>query len=1381
MSAEVQMFRAVIVRNPFDASDQVAVDVPVENKTIQQLVARAPGEFVVSINGGIVPENEYDLTTPVAGDCIVIVPVPQGGGGKNILRLVAIIALTYVTGGIASGAIGGLSGGAAFAAAAAVQIGGTMLINALLPPPMPSVDGFKQDNVEDSPTYGIDGAKNTSTEGIPVPLCYGRHRMAGNVIALHSENVNDSQNLYMLINAGEGEIDGIEDVMINDQAINLFDEVSTEIRTGTAGQSAIGWFNRTIKPMSVGVKMSNQYTERDTSDEVDAIRVDVTFPNGLLIVDEKSGKRKTNSVEIEVILQGLGGVLPDQAYLYPSAPNNVWTRKVTISAKQGTALRRSIAIDGLREQKYRVKVRRTKAENTSQFHAESVYLTDINEIINERVRYKHTALLGLKIKLTDQLNGVPNVTYINRGIKIKVWNTATNAWVRKASSNPAWIVYDILTNTRYGGNVPESQIDLYKFREWAKFCDENDLDFNGVIDGSASLWDAMQPVLRVGHAKLVMMGTKYTLAIEKPDTPVMMFSQANIIKGTFSNEWLSMSDRTNEVEIRYYDKNDNYKQRSVKLYDEQAISRGQVQRMSSLTLPGVTDAKQAQYEAMLALNLNKYIRQTVSFDAYIDSIACTIGSVIYVQHDMPKWGYSGRIRPGSTTSRLKVEESLGDSNKILIRYSARKLYTCTVSSVVGDIVYLNGFDGKRPVKRLTASGGREVGIADVTFKSGSGWAVIVSEGISLAVGNTVELWDTDVMEERDFVIDLSGDILLAQPLPQVPDAWADFMAGKSDKFKKPFRVTSITGNGEMVRTISAIEYNHSIYERDSTWIKTPNYSSLRKLDHSEILGVDEELVKASGNNDTVLTVVFDNKHPNYLNSEVQVSFNGGKSYSSVGRGIGEITFNGTTNAELIIRVLAKGISGEVVDVKTAPRLHYTVIGRNAPPANVGNLRYRMALGGIELIWDKVDEPDVRGYGIREGLSWESGKVVNELVQTTSTFIPISEPKEYEFHVRAIDGDGNMSESPTSINISLAKPTLVTGFNVVRNGEQLNMLWDRLDDQNIMEYEIREGRSWSESVLITKRVGNTYTMPSMMTGARTFWIKARHFSGMESEIAAFATVMEHIDRYVNVIFEQDHDALSWPGLAKSMTESADSAKMVMSNGVSYSEYHATVSLPDTFTAHNSVGILMTAQVSENLTFADMTFDFGDGQANRPFTYQGDMDLISGKVMLSQFNGVAKGIEAFSFDNTAASYDGSHSFNLSKPGYTQGRFKNGVIANPVRKTELLYSIPSQYRLQAWHRVTGGITFGTSVFWQFRFGGIKYGYVYYDVSKRKVIALWPDDVKIELNHTIKTNEEFLIMLIQTATERKLMVGRMDGYHATGKVSAKPIGAIDKLNFAH
>ncbi|OFB66124.1 hypothetical protein JS79_03000 [Synergistes jonesii] len=82
------------------------------------------------------------------------------------------------------------------------------------------VGGFiAQRNISDydnSPTYSFGPISNTMSQLVPIPVIYGRCRVAGNIIyQAFADDKKEEQDLYILV--GEGPVTAINDVMANDQ------------------------------------------------------------------------------------------------------------------------------------------------------------------------------------------------------------------------------------------------------------------------------------------------------------------------------------------------------------------------------------------------------------------------------------------------------------------------------------------------------------------------------------------------------------------------------------------------------------------------------------------------------------------------------------------------------------------------------------------------------------------------------------------------------------------------------------------------------------------------------------------------------------------------------------------------------------------------------------------------------------------------------------------------------------------------------------------------------------------------------------------------------------------------------------------------------------
>lgn len=234
--------------------------------------------FIVMHNRRLDP----DWTCPVApGDNLMILPRLAFGGGDGglgsifrPLAMIAVAALAVYTGGAAAAAMGlfsttmtatatitSMTTMGLFVSAsvgAAVTIAGSMLVNALLPPPdvaanVPSVSGLSSygaGSMGGTMTYGWHGPQNSWNPELAIPILFGRIRAGGQVINYYVDvnNSTNAQTMHMLLAICEGEVSsppsGDDDIYVGDNRLSSYEEFSWDVRAGVTSQEAIGGFEQ---------------------------------------------------------------------------------------------------------------------------------------------------------------------------------------------------------------------------------------------------------------------------------------------------------------------------------------------------------------------------------------------------------------------------------------------------------------------------------------------------------------------------------------------------------------------------------------------------------------------------------------------------------------------------------------------------------------------------------------------------------------------------------------------------------------------------------------------------------------------------------------------------------------------------------------------------------------------------------------------------------------------------------------------------------------------------------------------------------------------------------------------------------------------------------
>ncbi len=297
------------IRNPFDPKDHtrelMAWDEPRPISFFAPVVA---SDMVISLNGGVVEPEDYGTTLVKAGDCVVTCPILQkGGGGKNVLRVVALVAIA-IAAPYAAGAMGFTAGTAAFAAATAgFSIAGSLLVNAILPPVMPTQSFGGSEGSTTEASYGADGPKNVSREGAVVPVVYGKYRVGGNLISSRTELEGQTQYLYLLFALSEGPVSAIGDILVNDTPISKFKNVQYQTRLGSNDQAPIDWFMDNENLVTKAVKLTNDsWVYHTTSSVVDALKLNIVAPTGIGQIDSTTGRTVEHTVTLQAQYRRVG-------------------------------------------------------------------------------------------------------------------------------------------------------------------------------------------------------------------------------------------------------------------------------------------------------------------------------------------------------------------------------------------------------------------------------------------------------------------------------------------------------------------------------------------------------------------------------------------------------------------------------------------------------------------------------------------------------------------------------------------------------------------------------------------------------------------------------------------------------------------------------------------------------------------------------------------------------------------------------------------------------------------------------------------------------------------------------------------------------------------
>lgn len=411
-----------------------------------------------------------------------------------------------------------------------VFFGGLNLITGIFGGAQSANDSYAdREKPEERPSFLFDGPTNTSTQGLPVPLVYGRMRAGSMVVSsgIAAEDIaidgsaagdnegppntvvddgavtgnkggggkggggtqqvpteepntlrsNATARVVDVVSEGPivGLVNGWQSMYLDDTPVANEDEswnfegITRSDRYGYPDQDPMPNQDSVETPYEVGTQITHDTPLVRTVNNIDAdaVRVTVQTPN-LSYQDPETGDLRGTSVQWAVDVRPAGGG---------------WNVALTdtIEGKTTSPYQRSVRVRLPGEGPWDVRVRRVSEDDERSNLRNDIVWSSFVVLIDAKLVYPDTAAFGLQVNARQFGDTVPSRKYDIKGRIISVpsnydpetrtysgiWDgTLKDAW----TDNPAWIYYDLATHPRYGAGIP--YVDKAQLYRIARYCDE---------------------------------------------------------------------------------------------------------------------------------------------------------------------------------------------------------------------------------------------------------------------------------------------------------------------------------------------------------------------------------------------------------------------------------------------------------------------------------------------------------------------------------------------------------------------------------------------------------------------------------------------------------------------------------------------------------------------------------------------------------------------------------------------------------------------------------------------------------------------------------------------------------------------------------------------
>tara|TARA_A100001391_G_scaffold200105_1_gene184101 strand:+ start:1003 stop:4506 length:3504 start_codon:yes stop_codon:yes gene_type:complete len=508
-------------------------------------------------------------------------------------------------------------------------------------------------------------------------------------------------------------------------------------RFGKSSQTKIPGLKETERDRTVGVTVTvaspQTVTITDTSTE--GIRVTIGFPRLQKIEDDGNISGTTVNYNIEVKDQAgttLKKIIPSVSG-GGTLPSNTTTGALVTGKSTSPYFKDHIIFlpDDIQSSDFplTVTVTRITEDSTDNLLQNAFELTSITELVFDPSTYNNTSLAALRFD-SEIFRSIPRRTYRVRGRLVKIPHNATvrsdgslsfsgsfNGTLKTAKeycNDPAWVLYDIITESRagFGDFVSEDQVDKYAFYSASEY--NSTLIDNGqggssprfscniVIQSSHQAYTLLNKIASIMRATLFYEDGKITLSQDRPTTSSYFFSYANVTEDGFVYTGVSQATKDTVVNVKYFqNETRTYEYETVEDTSANQSKYGVVVR--NIEAIGCSDQAQARRMGLWHLYTQNNETETVAFTTTADAGSLIRpGDIITVQ-DPVRSGIrrSGRISAATTTQitvdntkDLPTEAASGDKLSVILTDGT--LETQTISTISGSVITVSSAYASAP-------------------------------------------------------------------------------------------------------------------------------------------------------------------------------------------------------------------------------------------------------------------------------------------------------------------------------------------------------------------------------------------------------------------------------------------------------------------------------------------------------------------------------------------------------------------------------------------------------------------------------------------------------------------------------------------------------------
>jgi hypothetical protein len=282
-------------------------------------------------------------------------------------------------------------------------------------------------------------------------------------------------------------------------------------------------------------------------------------------------------------------------------------------------------------------------------------------LIEDPIKLDGLCRIAIRIRATDQLNGIIDTFNCVVTSILPDWDAATSTWIERPTTNPASIFRNVLQGTANAQPLADARLDLASIEAWHDDCAAAGRGYNFIVEQRTTVDELLRQIVAIGRASRGSVDGRWGIVRDVPQTvPIQHFTPRNsrsfsltkifrdlphAIKARFINPeagW-EIDERIVLADGYAFDYGDGRGPRDA--FDVAAPTLPLATKFEAIQFFGVTDADQAWKEARYHIAVATLRPEVYNFETDVEHIVCTRGDLIQVAHDVALFGVgSGRLK-----------------------------------------------------------------------------------------------------------------------------------------------------------------------------------------------------------------------------------------------------------------------------------------------------------------------------------------------------------------------------------------------------------------------------------------------------------------------------------------------------------------------------------------------------------------------------------------------------------------------------------------------------------------------------------------------------------------------------------------------------------------